>query len=111
MGKLGETIAKLTSLNQEKEQVGKLSPVSVENMKQLAAQLSQQKKAIEDKLDDAEKKGQISGSTLDNLKKSVENLDKIENFVEDTAEGLGFGIFGDTTTKQPCILSQSVNAL
>merc|ERR1712226_980057 len=79
------------------------------------------------KLDDAEKKGQISGSTLDNLKKSVENLDKIENFVEDTAEGLGISqlagkeVFGTTekyadfvgqaTLQEIDILSQAANTL
>merc|ERR1712212_512548 len=95
--KLGDIV---DELNTEKEVNGKLSTESKEDLEEITAQISQEKKALSNKLALAQVKGQISGNTLDNMKKSEQLLGNIESALqtykeaEDTSQATGQGALG-----------------
>merc|ERR1712106_370022 len=86
--KLDDVFDQLSELSREKAKFGKLSVKSVENLKQVVAQISQEKKALSDKIALAQSNGQITGNTLANLKKSEQALANIESTLQNAAQGL-----------------------
>merc|ERR1712240_195732 len=130
--KLDDIVGELSKLSTEKKVNGELSTESKEKVKELTEQIAEEKKAISNKVAVAQVNGQISGKTLDNMKKSEQLLGNIESVLqnydeeEETSQatrqaGLGrqvisaLDIFGQPTHKQveeqADILAQTANAV
>merc|ERR1711931_13000 len=80
--KLDDIVGELAKLSTEKEVNGKLSTESKEKVKEITEQIAEEKKAISNKLAVAQVNGQISGNTLDNMKKSEQLLGNIESALQ-----------------------------
>merc|ERR1719308_765394 len=112
--KLGDIVDKLNELNTEKEVNGKLSTESKEDLEEITAQISQEKKALSNKLALAQVKGQISGNTLDNMKKSEQLLGNIESALqtykeaEETSQATGQGALGQQVISALDIFGQPI---
>merc|ERR1712058_36255 len=136
--KLDDIVGELAKLSTEKEVNGKLSTESKEKVKEITEQIAEEKKAISNKLAVAQVNGQISGNTLDNMKKSEQLLGNIESALqhydeeeeEETSQATGqaalgkqvisaLDIFGQPThkqvgmgkAKQDDLLAQTANAV
>merc|ERR1712098_562790 len=130
--KLDDIVGELSKLSTEKKVNGELSTESKEKVKELTEQIAEEKKAISNKVAVAQVNVQISGKTLDNMKKSEQLLGNIESVLqnydeeEETSQatgqaGLGrqvisaLDIFGQPTHKQveeqADILAQTANAV
>merc|ERR1712098_946074 len=136
--KLDDIVGELAKLSTEKEVNGKLSTESKEKVKEITEQIAEEKKAISNKLAVAQVNGQISGNTLDNMKKSEQLLGNIESALqhydeeeeEETSQAIGqaalgkqvisaLDIFGQPTNKQvgmgkakqADLLAQTANAV
>merc|ERR1711872_278607 len=133
--KLDDIVGELAKLSTEKEVNGKLSTESKEKVKEITEQIAEEKKAISNKLAVAQVNGQISGNTLDNMKKSEQLLGNIESALqhydeeeEETSQATGqaalgkqvisaLDIFGQPThkqvgkAKQADLLAQTANAV
>merc|ERR1712142_634883 len=133
--KLDDIVGELAKLSTEKKVNGKLSTESKEKVKEITEQIAEEKKAISNKLAVAQVNGQISGNTLDNMKKSEQLLGNIESALqhydeeeEETSQATGqaalgkqvisaLDIFGQPThkqvgkAKQADLLAQTANAV